>query len=477
MPRIHRPLTLHRICILTIAQSMDTVWCSRLQHVDCPSEILADVIEELKLSKLLQLKHLQVLIRSNLRRLNLCGYENRNNELSLISEAERTQSIQDLDLSFCKNVTTENLCQLAQHLPNLKIFSLKFTPCNDEVLHKLGENCPFLETLDVTGCEQVTDAGFLTDKPNSWFMQLNRLYIEKTKMTKAGASFVLKTFQHLQYFDFPKVQDVITELCIQNVTNTDEYPIEYQLRSLDAMSFTDAFTVLRILRHCPFLSVLHLVPTKMTDSDLACLSQLKHLQALHLTNGPRQLLTYADGVVPVLEQLGQRLTILALSDFTNVDLVSLSKLCTSLRQLRLHFNRDYVHINGEEASLCGFGKLDSLEMACSTVGSISDSHILLLLGQSHSLRKLFLLRCPALTDDVFNKVLRVNPLKCFQKLHLEYCDFLTPVSVHLLFNMHNDVCKVSFYGCRAIQKSDCDEMKKIVQKRNLDVRVNWSNLT
>lgn len=461
MPKVRCPRALSEICMFTIIDNFDAIY-DIFRNAACPSDILEEVINGLVVRGKLQWRHLLILVRSNLRSLRIGPYKGLiwNDIHALIKE--QAQNLEDVLLPHIPGLpTTDDLCKLVLVLPKLKILNLNFTSCNDEVLYEIGKSCPDLAELHISGCNQVTDAGVMAAS----FKGLKIFSVDGTSVTVTGASFILENCPKLEHFHYPDVQNVIAEIYVKDLMTSGESRREYQLRSLTVNSFTPTSLALLNLQPSPFLEVLR---ANTPNSELSMYPQLNHLQHLEIENTTRQRWTYVDYVLPMLERFDKRLSVLKLTGISNIDFVSLSRLCTSLQELFLDSNLDDEPVPREEIGACGFPKLSVLNVQYCR---LSGSHILLLLGQSHGIYDIMLCMCPAFTDDLLNEILLLNPLKSLKELYLVECNSFTLASIYVLFNMHNDLSKLNFFNCERIKENECEEIKSFVVERKFDVQV------
>ena len=80
----------------------------------------------------------------------------------VITLAQRSRSLDTLDLSRCKNVTIAGVMEVATHCSSLNVLKLSLMPVNDGVLIRLSLHCPRLESLSIIHSdESITEAGLL----------------------------------------------------------------------------------------------------------------------------------------------------------------------------------------------------------------------------------------------------------------------------------------------------------------------------
>lgn len=81
---------------------------------------------------------------------------------SILSISRCCQNLESIDLSWCKNITSDALIKLVESCPKLKYFSSRgIANMNDEVLIKISVNCSKLIHLNINNCDNVSDNGLI----------------------------------------------------------------------------------------------------------------------------------------------------------------------------------------------------------------------------------------------------------------------------------------------------------------------------
>ena len=93
-----------------------------------------------------------------LRSLNLRSCDNVS-DIGIAFLAELTSSLQDVDVSFCANVTNSSLLHIASGFPELKSLSMTTCSINDEGLKQMAKRLTKLESLNIGQCISVSDDG------------------------------------------------------------------------------------------------------------------------------------------------------------------------------------------------------------------------------------------------------------------------------------------------------------------------------
>lgn len=234
MPRRKSAESLKRQCLFSIARDMDKVWSSdfytnfrdvpRLFYVIGPfyfltTELTQDLINILAEQRWLKRHHLQILLHTHLKQLDLEVCRSIANHDSVIRMVGvRCQTLSKLNLSSLNQISAKVLVDLVLNVPHIQSLILQNTKCNDQVMATIGRTCSQLRELNVFGCP-VTDSGAfglcLKSSANGGLpncSQLVSLDIGATAVSLCGASAILQTLQCLRYFHYCDVCAVLEKL-------------------------------------------------------------------------------------------------------------------------------------------------------------------------------------------------------------------------------------------------------------------------
>lgn len=234
MPRRKSAESLKRQCLFSIARDMDKVWSSdfysnfrdvpRLLYVIGPfyfltTELTQDLINILSEQRWLKRHHLQILLHTHLKQLDLEVCRSIANHDSVIRMVGvRCQTLSKLNLSSLNQISAKVLVDLVLNVPHIQSLILQNTKCNDQVMAAIGRTCSQLRELNVFGCP-VTDSGafglclktsVIEGIPNC--SQLVSLDIGATAVSLCGASAILQTLHGLRYFHYCDVCAVLEKL-------------------------------------------------------------------------------------------------------------------------------------------------------------------------------------------------------------------------------------------------------------------------
>ena len=96
----------------------------------------------------------------SLRSVNLRSCDNVSDiGIAFLSEKENGSGLENLDVSFCANVTNMGLKHISTGFAKLKCLSMTTCSINDEGLKKMSKNLANLEELNIGQCVSITDDG------------------------------------------------------------------------------------------------------------------------------------------------------------------------------------------------------------------------------------------------------------------------------------------------------------------------------
>ncbi|KAI5618540.1 hypothetical protein C0J50_21932, partial [Silurus asotus] len=170
------PLSLRRLCVLSLAENMKDVWTQDYAHnyMDhyffryvmgpftlLPGYLIEELLCVLSHRKLVSRAALHLLLLPQLHTLSLSHSCNlvTANLCSLITV--RCQSLKSLDLSGAQNVSSATLCSLLSDLSSLHSLSLAGTLSDRAVIATVAHRCSLLQHLDVSRCLQLPPGALL----------------------------------------------------------------------------------------------------------------------------------------------------------------------------------------------------------------------------------------------------------------------------------------------------------------------------
>ncbi|XP_053407600.1 uncharacterized protein LOC123546272 [Mercenaria mercenaria] len=501
MPRFKAVKTLKRCCYRRIALSFDKYWMKdidktfyelpRLLYILGPfenltSEMIQSLLDALVQEKCLKRQHFMVLIQQNLTQLDLSSAGMAaNNDIVVKTITNRCPKLMSLSLHGLSNISARALADLTTQLTDLRTLDLVQTNCNDQVLSVIGHNCLELSQLLISQTK-VTNSGayslcqaFCADKGCK---KLKKLSIFTTMINADGALHCLKNLPSLQYFGFDDVCGVI-ELDVNEKTNKGEELRPYELRNIvlhgiRLFHVTEESVVLSC-RWCPKAMEARLY-YKVCDDNILAVKQLKHLTRLGIGNNDG--LTFENGVLPVLKEIGHQLLDLTLADVNDFDLLAvgywgrnlqkLTVLLSEENEMNLPTNLSGVPVDGRGLL---FTKLSSLEVAYPMIDTvIQKSAFIVLMKNAKELKQLTIQYVTWVTTELFLEILEENPMRKLQELKLVLCDNVDSEVIHNLVHGRNDLTLMKLQKCRNISRQECESLQRYAQKQNMDLEISWS---
>lgn len=432
MPRQKTPISLRRMGLEKLASlveklrmrnvdesveglSLKEVHCDSY-FIDCPGTILEDLIDLLHWQQPsgIDFFQLEQLLGSNLRRLWLhysdskslktipLGFQRILRRLAVCGE-----QIVDLSLKGCILWNNEELIKTLQVLHNLRRLVLYSSKIDDDVLETIGNSCCNLEELQVSGWN-ITDYGLrtLTVKP----LPLKVIVIDtdrnySPKITINSIIHLLQRLPHLEIFKIPLLTEAIVKLHELN----PESSLGLHLYHDDLDGETHTKQMMESVVHCcPLLNELWI---NVADSEtLLTLKGLTYLTSLVVTwtNSEMSGRVFMEGLIPVLELVGSRITHLEIS-LDEIDLSLLDNCCPILEEFEC---TRFTKLKNSKEHNKPFPYLKSLKLFPEETNYITRDNLIYLLSGCNNLQTLFIGWCDWWNDQTIYQVLHKNPLNC-----------------------------------------------------------------
>lgn len=493
MPRQKTPISLRRMGLEKLASlveklrmrnvdesveglSLKEVHCDSY-FIDCPGTILEDLIDLLHWQQPsgIDFFQLEQLLGSNLRRLWLhysdskslktipLGFQRILRRLAVCGE-----QIVDLSLKGCILWNNEELIKTLQVLHNLRRLVLYSSKIDDDVLETIGNSCCNLEELQVSGWN-ITDYGLrtLTVKP----LPLKVIVIDtdrnySPKITINSIIHLLQRLPHLEIFKIPLLTEAIVKLHELN----PESSLGLHLYHDDLDGETHTKQMMESVVHCcPLLNELWI---NVADSEtLLTLKGLTYLTSLVVTwtNSEMSGRVFMEGLIPVLELVGSRITHLEIS-LDEIDLSLLDNCCPILEEFEC---TRFTKLKNSKEHNKPFPYLKSLKLFPEETNYITRDNLIYLLSGCNNLQTLFIGWCDWWNDQTIYQVLHKNPLKQLREIEMSDLYGVTVNGLQLLLLAESDLQTINILYCDSISLHDVNILRNLVKALNLDVQIKY----
>ncbi|KFM79309.1 hypothetical protein X975_04764, partial [Stegodyphus mimosarum] len=226
-------------------------------------------------------------------------------------------------------------------VPNVKHLDLTETNCSDKVVAFIRKACPFLVSLNLESCSNVTDEGVIrlssSDKQLTNYDNLKFLNIKHTSVSYCGVIFIL---QHLPSLQYVKYDHFATALHLLHSGQIHESSQKKYNLALFEHTFAAKATIGDVLETwtvlCPKVTnaVIHDMPS---EYEFRLLQKFSHLKKLAVSFPCRYIPSctrFFIQISPYLTCNGHMLTVLKFRNVT-VSVKELTKFCPNLRCLHL----------------------------------------------------------------------------------------------------------------------------------------------
>jgi len=212
--------------------------------------------------------------------------------------------------------------------------------CDNKVLHLIGENCPNLQSLDISFHRNVTGDGLKSLVPSNEHggcVKLQRLLIFDTGVMEKEAAKVIGHLPELEYLGYKETGKVVKSLHrvleqgklklthIDNRGSKNRRLVVSSLRCRKSM-------IVAISELCPQVRNLKL---RVADDDVASLSCLEKVESVELVYHVGDIRSPGDGTLFFLSVRGTQLTHVTLicQNMSGPMLLSIAESCPNLLQL------------------------------------------------------------------------------------------------------------------------------------------------
>ena len=353
--------------------------------------------------------------------LQLCGSTLRSLDISdtaitgeNLSELKGTLSCLDnLGMSSCNKVTNKGLLQIIQLCGStLRSLVIGVTNITGEYLPKYKGTLPYLENLNMTFCEQLTNKGLLQIL-QLCDSKLRSLNIRFTNITGENLSEYKGTLLCLESLDMISCQQLTDKglLQILQLCGSTLRSLNIEFTNITGETLSDYKGTLPCLENLNMTSCKQLTDKGLLQILQLCGSRLRSLD-IRNTNTTGEYLSDYKGTLPCLENLN-------IKQLTDKGLLKILQLCGStLRSL----NISYTNITGENLSeykgtlLC----IENLNM--SFCYKLTDRGLLQILKLCGSTLRSLDIEGTNITGENLSEYKETLP--CFENLDMTLCEQL-----------------------------------------------------
>ncbi|XP_071792992.1 uncharacterized protein [Asterias amurensis] len=501
MPKRLSPNTLHGICLGFIAKNIDH-WTGHYEeyhlgqanylHVLGPfnelnSQLAQDVmnvlIKEQRLSR--SCLHLLLFGRA-LQHLDLSSCNRIVNDEVAGIIASSCKVLHKLDLTNCKRVTSAGFYAIATSLPYLSTLYVTKTNLRSSAAHIIFKNCTELQDVSMKHC-QISDQDLMVlcqeVASSKRGTKLKRLDVSYTLVTEMGVRAILKNIPQLQVVEYPSLINCLFDEDIENIESLINSPecYKYKLRSLQCQDFISVSNeMLRAIPTiCPQVTQLDLrFAGGFDNSGLCHLAKMHNLKDLQLCCEESEDITFEDGVMPVLIEIGPDLKVLSLQDISGLDPVVICQLCPNLQKLFLLMMKNgkvfntLGDINNNHPAMT---ELVELDFWCRNGdNSLSEEALCFILSRSINVESIGLIRVDSFTTNVLQTILRHNKFTCLKRLSLHECHCMTEDGLSdLLLSSYNQLQFVKLINCLQITRRNYEGWERVAKRDHLNIKIDW----
>lgn len=355
---------------------------------------------------------------------------------------------------------------------------------------KIGNVCSNLKELNLSACP-ITDMGIMSlcvsfDPLAQKCAKLLKLDVTSTVVTVKGIQCALDNLPQIQFVIYPDICEALYRMfSTKDKQEGDKCDHGLKLRylSIQQMKATLAPVTQSIevsCNHCPNITEVHFL-RGVNNAGVLALSVLKHIKILHLANCEEQLMTFEEGILPLLQASGKSMEELFLNEINQIDVGCVGVCCPNLKifscliagydiaEFLSHSHPEMLSLNAKT-----FTELEEIRLLLHTEQTnFSESYIRMLMNNSPKLKSIQLAQVDAFTDQVLEQILNENPLHRLQKLKLESCMQITGEGIWKLIQAENNLKKLSMLHCFEITRADYYEVQKYCQRMNYAMDITW----
>lgn len=461
-------------CKNFIENVMEKVDLCELPVSYLPSSILLDLLDITSQERTCAPHILHLLLQPHLRRCQIPPKINTKTAFKLL--AARCNNLTHLEITFCKFLESGYWTEFFKNFHELRLLNLKGTRIDDYALEQIGLNCPKLLSLNVAntpvsckGLAYISEPQLSGSYPCP---QLAYLNILETDVIPYGVYEFIIYHKNIQKIDYESFNEVVK--CFNAMNEAQGVQESSSLKNLIFLNCQGNFT--ETLQKCtqifPSLDSISIMKSDLTKQVLDNIPQFQRLTKLELGNSnfTQYTVYFHENVVPILENLGNKLLDLRLEKFKFVDITAIGEYCPKLQVLKL--SRILSFCNTDFSSKHSLLNLQDLTILNTKGCRITDETLRLLLA-SHYLRTVHFQFITTITDQFLLSIVQDNPLDLLDQITLQQCHNITINSLTLLLSCAAQLATLSCWSCAMVGEAAEDQIVNILREDNLDVQFHW----
>ncbi|CAL1266543.1 unnamed protein product [Larinioides sclopetarius] len=368
-------------------------------------------------------------------------------KLQVMGDAIASLNLEDSSCSL--DILSAIICCV----PNVTCLNLRSTCCTDNLLSLIKKMCISLNTLNISECKNITDAGMTNlcnvNKKDGGFDSLKVLNILKTQVTHKGVTILLKHLPSIQWLNYEGLSMILYSLHKSDVHNN---PVRYNLRNFEynqaSITLRQVLEVWTVM--CPFVTRVS-IQDKIDENDLILCTKfqcLKKLKIVSINYFPRGTV-----ISPFITLKGPMLTELKVMHAT-VSVEQIVKLCYNLKKI-FFFNVTFEDFSSSD--LNDLNSLTSLTVKhLNLQRDFAFKSIILLIKASRNLKELYIHYVEHFSDTLADAILELGKLKL-----IDFCFVDIGIPTLLRFFSHENMTKIRIDGCPLVSNEDSSIMRLV----------------
>lgn len=444
MPKTKCALSLRKLCMMRISVKFELIGygmertdegCKKfienvIRNVDLselplsylPASVLYDLLEVTSKERTCAHHILHLLLQPHIRRCKIPPKINTRTAFHLL--IARCANLTHLEIPFCKFLESGYWTEFFKNFKELRLLNLQGTRIDDFALEQIGLHCPKLVSLNLANTPVSSKGlGFISEPQLSGphpCQQLGYLNILETDVVPSGVYQFIIYHKNIQKIEYESFEEVLKCFIAEN--GEEGLQKKIGLRNLNFLNCQGSVT--QTLKECTqmftALDSISMMKSDLTNHVLENITQFQSLTKLELGNSnfTQYTVYFHENVVPILENLGNKLLDLRLEKFKFVDISAIGENCPKLQVLKL--SRILSFCNTDYSSKHSLLNLIDLSIL-NTIGCRITEETLRLLLASHSLRTIHFQFIASITDQFFLSIIQDNPLDHLDQIILQQC--------------------------------------------------------